>query len=78
MNFDAILLALGVSAKYGAAVVATAAILAAVLPQPAVGAWWVPLRKLVDLLGQNFGHANNVPVEKLSATAPASGAGAGA
>ncbi len=75
MNFDAILLALGVSAKYGTAIVATAAILAAILPQPAADAWWAPLRKLVDLLGQNFGHASNVPA---IAIAPAPGAGAGA
>lgn len=78
MNFDVILLALGVSAKYGAMIVAVAAILAAILPQPAAGAWWVPLRKLVDLLGQNFGHADNILPEKPLVTAPASSAGAAA
>lgn len=66
MDISTLLSALGVSAKYGAGIVASAAILAAVLPQPAPGAWWAPLRSLIDLLGQNFGHAVNSPAAPAS------------
>jgi hypothetical protein len=41
--------------------VALAAILAAILPQPAADSPWVPARKLLDLVAMNIGSAKNAP-----------------
>ena len=45
-------------------VMAAAAVLAAMLPQPAPGSKWAPARKLLDMLAANVGHAANAPVSK--------------
>ena len=42
-------------------VVASSAILAAILPTPAADSKWMPLRKLLDLLALNVGAAKNQP-----------------
>lgn len=45
-------------------VMATAAVLAAMLPQPAPGSKWEPARKLLDMMAVNVGHATNASVTK--------------
>lgn len=46
-------------AAYLPLVVSVAALLAAILPNPAPGSSWFPLRKLLDLLALNIGTAKN-------------------
>ena len=53
--------ALAPLAVYVPLLVAVAAMLAAVLPQPAPDSPWVPLRKLLDLAAMNVGAAKNLP-----------------
>jgi hypothetical protein len=49
----------GQFAIYAPVVIAAAAVLAAVLPQPETGSSWVPARRLLDLLAMNIGAAKN-------------------
>ena len=44
-------------------IMATSAVLAAVLPQPAPDSKWAPARKLLDMLASNVGHATNATVK---------------
>jgi len=48
-------------AVYLPIIVAIAAILAAILPQPVEGSPWLPARKLLDMLAFNMGNAKNTP-----------------
>lgn len=50
---------LGQIAIYAPLVIAAAAVLAAVLPQPVAGSSWAPARRLLDLLAMNIGSAKN-------------------
>ena len=50
-------------AVYAPITVAVAAILAAILPQPAPDSPWLPARKLLDLVALNVGSAKNAPKE---------------
>jgi len=61
---------LGQIALYAPLVVAFAAVLAAILPQPQPDSSWAPVRKLLDLLAMNFGAARNA--SQTSSTPPSS------
>ncbi len=63
MDLTTLLTAAGVASGHAAAIAAVvipfAAILTAVLPHPAPGSAWAPLRGLLDVLALNVGHATN-------------------
>lgn len=63
MDVSALLVLLGVTPEHAAtaalAVVGAASILAAVLPHPAPGSRWAPLRTALDTVAANLGHASN-------------------
>jgi hypothetical protein len=63
MEIFTLLAAAGVSpaavATYAPLVSAVASLLSAIFPAPAEGSRWVPVRRILDILAMNFGHATN-------------------